>query len=166
MLSVPVRAAGARDATNVVQCYVAEVLDAGRPAPRRLAGWGKVTVPAGDERTVVLELDGRAVERWDEVTGTWQVRPGRYVVDIAASAAVCGRRRSAGEGSCRIVCVAPGPTAASLSCCGGGHKCRSAPPVLLHTRFTRSMDDFFYLGETRWDRQHVAKRQRRNLHHP
>jgi len=83
-VTVPLSNGHERDATVVVQAYVTEQL-AG-PSPRRLAAWAKLVVPAGGSDVASLELGPEAFRSWDPASRSWQIRPGRYTVDVGRSA--------------------------------------------------------------------------------
>jgi len=85
-LSVPVTATGERDATVVVQCYVAPVAPRAQRPPKELRGWAKLVVAAGQTETAEIELGGAAFHHWDVATGRWMVEAGEYDLVVAASA--------------------------------------------------------------------------------
>jgi len=80
---LPLRATGERDATVVVQVYLAGPDGADR-APKSLAGFAKAVVAAGPEQTVTVTLPPEPFRRWGD--GGWVVDPGRWRVLVAASA--------------------------------------------------------------------------------
>ncbi|MFP5579082.1 MAG: glycoside hydrolase family 3 protein [Acidimicrobiia bacterium] len=82
VLEVPVRATGDRDATVVVQAYLAGPAGHGRP-PKVLGGFAKAVVAAGTERVVTVAVPAEAFRRWED---GWVVDRGRWMVLIAASA--------------------------------------------------------------------------------
>ncbi|HEY1119614.1 MAG TPA: glycoside hydrolase family 3 C-terminal domain-containing protein, partial [Acidimicrobiales bacterium] len=81
-LEVPVRATGDRDATVVVQAYLAGPDGHGRP-PKVLGGFAKAVVAAGTERVVTVAVPAEAFRRWED---GWVVDRGRWTVLVAASA--------------------------------------------------------------------------------
>jgi len=85
-VTVPVSATGARDATVVVQGYVAPIDPPVDREPKALKAWQKVRVPAGATTEVTLTFDERAFRRWDEAARGWVVDPGDYDLVIARSA--------------------------------------------------------------------------------
>lgn len=85
-VTVPVTATGARDATVVVQGYVAPVDPPVEREPKALRAWSKVVVPAGRTVPVELSFGAMAFRRWDADRGDWTVDPGEYDLVIAASA--------------------------------------------------------------------------------
>ncbi|WP_079144125.1 glycoside hydrolase family 3 protein [Streptomyces luteocolor] len=85
-VTVRVRNSGARTGREVVQVYLAPA-DAGatgRPA-RRLAGFAGVEAAPGESVEVTVELPRRAFETWDETTGSWAYRSGRYEIEAGRS---------------------------------------------------------------------------------
>ena len=85
VVTVPLRALGPRDATVVVQGYVAPVDSPVEREPKALRAWAKTVVAAGTTDTVTLRFDSRAFRRWDELAGDWTVDKGRYELLIGAS---------------------------------------------------------------------------------
>jgi len=75
-----------RDGREVVQAYVAAPEapdDLDRP-PRELAAFEAVDVPAGESVTVSLDLDERALGRYDATDG-WTVDAGTFTVSVGRS---------------------------------------------------------------------------------
>ena len=87
VVEVPVTNAGDRAGSDVVQVYVGAVDPVVLRPMRQLAGFAKVAVDPGQTASAVVRLDARAFARWDVATGAWLVDPGRYRIEIAASAA-------------------------------------------------------------------------------
>jgi beta-glucosidase len=85
-VTIPVTATGERDATVVVQGYVAPVAPAAVRPPKELKAWAKHVVAPGSTSQITLEFGPDAFHRWDTATGTWIVEPGEYDLVIAASA--------------------------------------------------------------------------------
>ena len=86
-VSVPVTATSSRDATVVVQGYVAPVAPSAQRPPKELKAWTKAVVAAGTTVPVTLEFGPDAFHHWDTATGSWLVEPGDYDIVIASSAA-------------------------------------------------------------------------------
>lgn len=80
---MPVRATGDRDATVVVQAYLAGPEGFDR-VPKSLAGFAKAIVPAGEEGTVTVTIPAEPFRRWG--SDGWVVDAGRWKVQLAASA--------------------------------------------------------------------------------
>jgi beta-glucosidase len=85
-VTMPVAATGDRDATVVVQGYVAPVAPSALRPPKELRAWAKLTVPAGTEVETVIEFGPDAFHHWDTATSAWRIEPGEYDLVIAASA--------------------------------------------------------------------------------
>ena len=85
-VDVVVEATGDRDATAVVQGYVAPVDPPVERAPKTLGTWSRVVVPAGDSTTTTLRFGATALRRWDDVDGRWVIDPGPVDLIVAASA--------------------------------------------------------------------------------
>jgi beta-glucosidase len=78
---------GGRAGRHVVQVYVATTAGPVRRPVRELRAFTKVSLAAGESRTVFLALDRRAFAYWDVREGGWIVAPGEYAVQIGRSAA-------------------------------------------------------------------------------
>jgi beta-glucosidase len=91
-VTVPVAATGDRDATVVVQGYVAPVAPSAVRPPKELKVWSKQVVAAGSNAEVALDFGPDAFHRWDTATNGWIVEPGEYDLVIAASATDIHRR--------------------------------------------------------------------------
>jgi beta-glucosidase len=85
-VSLPIRATGDRDATVVVQGYVAPVAPSATRPPKELKTWTKLVVPAGSAVEATLQFTPDAFHHWDTATGGWMIEPGEYDLVIAASA--------------------------------------------------------------------------------
>ncbi|BAN03947.1 beta-glucosidase [Ilumatobacter coccineus YM16-304] len=75
-----------RDATSVVQCYVAPIAPSVERPVRELKAWAKESLPAQARRDVSIELGSSAFRHWDEESGAWKVEPGEYDIVVATSA--------------------------------------------------------------------------------
>jgi beta-glucosidase len=76
---------GRRDGDEIVQIYV-EPGQSRLPRPlRELKGFGRVSLKAGESRTLRIILDERAFSYYDPAKQAWITEPGRYVVHAAAS---------------------------------------------------------------------------------
>lgn len=76
---------GDRTATDVPQLYVSPVAG-GWEAPKRLAGWHKVTLAPGQSASAELHVDARLLAMFDAGGNAWHIAPGEYRVRVAASA--------------------------------------------------------------------------------
>ena len=85
-VTVPITAAGDRDATVVVQGYVAPFEPSALRPPKELKAWTKLVVPAGSTSDVDVEFGPDAFHHWDTATADWMIEPGEYDLVIASSA--------------------------------------------------------------------------------
>jgi len=85
-VTVPVTAVGERDATVVVQGYVAAVSPPVPREPKALRTWRKLVVAAGTTEQVELTFTDTAFRRWEPSSRMWVVDPGDYRLLIGASA--------------------------------------------------------------------------------
>ncbi|WP_299520743.1 glycoside hydrolase family 3 C-terminal domain-containing protein [uncultured Serinicoccus sp.] len=78
---------GARDGAEVVQAYL-QIPSENQP-PKRLVGFAKVTVAPGSSEQVEIIIDPAATHKpfsvWDYATGTFQIRPGDYLLHVGNS---------------------------------------------------------------------------------
>ncbi|MGZ4178946.1 MAG: beta-glucosidase [Solirubrobacteraceae bacterium] len=130
---------GARAGAEVPQLYVDDPPAAGEP-PRQLKGFTKVPLNPGESRRVTLSLDSRSFAHWDTASGTWQVTPGCYGVDVGRSSrdlpltatlAVGGASCPGAAASVPIVTVLPSRGAAA---------CLSRRSILIHLFGVRARD--------------------------
>ena len=84
--SFEVRNAGSRAGAAVPQIYVGSEAG-GWEAPRRLAGWSKVSLAPGASSTVSITVDPRLLATFDETSKSWHVAPGDYQVWLGDSSA-------------------------------------------------------------------------------
>jgi beta-glucosidase len=69
----------------VAQVYVSRATSEG-PLPRRLAGWKRIALRAGQARQVSIELDPHALRSWSTARGAWEMPAGDYRIEVGASA--------------------------------------------------------------------------------
>lgn len=93
-LSVEVANRGPMDGDEVVQCYVRDVESDIVVPLKQLRGFARVTIPAGQSRTVTLSLPVGDWAYWDEKTSGFVVAPGEYEVMVGASSADIRLRRT------------------------------------------------------------------------
>jgi len=88
-VSFRIRNTGHSTGTEIPQLYLELPGEAGEPAPR-LAGFDRITLRAGQARTVRLALDPQSTERplsyWNTTTHDWSIPRGTYSVLIGKSA--------------------------------------------------------------------------------
>ncbi|MDI6402306.1 glycoside hydrolase family 3 C-terminal domain-containing protein [Balneolaceae bacterium ANBcel3] len=78
-LTIPVKNAGDRDGTEIVQVYTRKVGDVDGPR-RTLKGYQRLEVPKGETREAVIELPPESFEFYDWEQQKMTVTPGEYVV--------------------------------------------------------------------------------------
>jgi beta-glucosidase len=72
-----VKNAGSRAGAEVAQVYAALPADAGEP-PKRLVGWSKVKLQAGESKEVTISIDSAYLSVFDEASDSWKMVPGSY----------------------------------------------------------------------------------------
>lgn len=77
---------GGRIGTAVPQIYVGPKAG-GWEAPRRLAGWSKVTLAPGVTAALSLTVDPRLLSVFEETSASWRTAPGSYEVRLGNSSA-------------------------------------------------------------------------------
>jgi beta-glucosidase len=75
---------GERAGTEIAQVYVSLPESAGEHY-QRLAGWQRVDLQPGEEKTVALTLDARVLAIFDGHKGDWKELPGTYRVVVGPS---------------------------------------------------------------------------------
>ena len=84
-VSVDVTNVGRMAGKEVVQLYVAAPQD-GMPRPvHELRGFDKVSLRAGETKTVTFELDSRAFAYWNKDIHDWYVASGDYGIEVGSS---------------------------------------------------------------------------------
>ena len=86
-ISVDVTNTGGRDGDEVVQLYVRDVEASVKTPNRKLAAFQRVTVPAGQTRTVSLPLAVDSLGFWSEEQHKFVVEPGAFDIMVGASSA-------------------------------------------------------------------------------
>ncbi|MEO1056707.1 MAG: glycoside hydrolase family 3 C-terminal domain-containing protein, partial [Actinomycetota bacterium] len=85
IVTVPI-AAGDREATAVIQGYVAPIDPVAVRPPKELRAFAKRVLPAGASAEVDLVFGTDAFSRWDPPTHGWVIDSGEYELVIASSA--------------------------------------------------------------------------------
>jgi len=83
-VSFTVKNAGARAGAEVAEVYVSLPAAAGEP-PKRLAGWSKVQLKAGESKEVSLTINPRALSIFEESSNGWKQLPGHYTFMVGGS---------------------------------------------------------------------------------
>jgi beta-glucosidase len=78
-ITIPVKNAGRRDGTEIVQVYVRKVDDVDGPL-KTLRGYQRVEIPAGQSRQAMIDLPSSTFEFFDHAQRKMAVTPGEYVV--------------------------------------------------------------------------------------
>jgi len=82
-VSFTVRNAGKRDGAEIAEVYAALPASAGEP-PKRLVGWSKVWLKAGESKEVSVSVDTKYLSIYDEAGG-WKLVPGGYTFMVGGS---------------------------------------------------------------------------------
>jgi beta-glucosidase len=77
--AVTVTNTGERSGGDAVQLYVSPPPGAHWEAPKRLAGFAKVTLWPGHSTRVSIPVDPRLLAVWDTTTPGWSRAPGEYI---------------------------------------------------------------------------------------
>ncbi|HVS78493.1 MAG TPA: glycoside hydrolase family 3 C-terminal domain-containing protein [Steroidobacteraceae bacterium] len=86
VVSFEVSNVGSRAGAAVPQVYVGPQAG-GWEAPRRLAGWSKVSLAPGASAKLSITVDPRLLSRFDEAGESWRTAPGTYAVWLGESSA-------------------------------------------------------------------------------
>jgi beta-glucosidase len=76
--------AGARAGAEIAEVYASLPASAQEP-PKRLVGWSKVKLDAGEKRTVTVEIDPKFLSIFDEQKDGWVLLPGEYTIMVGGS---------------------------------------------------------------------------------
>ena len=85
-VTVKVKNSGKREGTEIVQVYIRNTADKEGPL-KTLKGFERVTLKAGECKTVAIDLPRQRFEGWDTATNTMRVVPGTYEVMVGTSSA-------------------------------------------------------------------------------
>jgi beta-glucosidase len=86
-VSFTVRNMGKRAGTEIAQVYSSLPDSAGEP-PKRLIGWARVELAAGESKLVTIPVDRDHLTIYDETTDAWKLVPGSYTVMAGGSSQV------------------------------------------------------------------------------
>jgi beta-glucosidase len=75
---------GTRDGAEIAQVYASLPASAGEP-PKRLVGWTKVKLAAGESKQVSVQVDRKLLSIFDEQKDDWKLIPGQYVLLVGGS---------------------------------------------------------------------------------
>jgi beta-glucosidase len=85
-VSFAVKNTGKRAGSEIAQVYATLPEAAGEPF-KRLVGWQRVDLAAGESKTVTVALDARVMSIFDEQKNGWSLLPGAYKVVVGPSSA-------------------------------------------------------------------------------
>jgi beta-glucosidase len=85
VVTVPIDNVSDRDATVVVQCYVAPIDSPVERPVRELKAWTKLTVTPNQPVQPTVSMGADAFHHWDVSSSGWKVAPGNYDLVLAAS---------------------------------------------------------------------------------
>ncbi len=83
-VSFTVRNTGKRAGTEIAQVYSSLPDSAGEP-PKRLIGWARVELAAGESKLVTIPVDRDHLTIYDETTDAWKLVPGSYTIMAGGS---------------------------------------------------------------------------------
>jgi len=75
---------GLRAGAEIAEVYAALPASAQEP-PKRLVGWSKVQLAAGEKKTVTVEVDRKFLSIFDVQKDDWSLLPGSYTVRVGGS---------------------------------------------------------------------------------
>jgi beta-glucosidase len=79
-----VKNSGTRDGAEVTQVYASLPASAGEP-PKRLVGFSKINLAAGESKAVSVEVPAQYLSIFDEKKNGWQLVPGDYTIMVGGS---------------------------------------------------------------------------------
>ncbi len=85
VVSVPVANRGTRAGDEVVQLYVHQRSGRASRPVRELKGFERISLRAGEQRTVRFELDERSLQYWSSAAKGWVIDPGTFDLYVGAS---------------------------------------------------------------------------------
>jgi beta-glucosidase len=83
-VSFTVKNTGSRAGAEIAEVYVALPASAGEP-PKRLVGWSKVRLDAGESKRVNVAVDPKYLSIFDEAVNGWKLAPGDYAFMVGGS---------------------------------------------------------------------------------
>ena len=79
-----VKNTGQRAGEEIAQVY-ASLPDAAGEPPKRLVGWAKLPLAAGDSKEATVHINRKMLEVFDEATNSWKLIPGTYTLSAGSS---------------------------------------------------------------------------------
>src|SRR6202140_1561059 len=83
-VSFTVTNTGNRAGAEIAEVYASLPAAAGEP-PKRLVGWSKLTLKAGESKEVAVEVDPKYLSIFNVEQNSWQLLPGEYGVMVGGS---------------------------------------------------------------------------------
>ncbi|HET6208483.1 MAG TPA: glycoside hydrolase family 3 C-terminal domain-containing protein [Terracidiphilus sp.] len=83
-VSFTVKNTGKRTGTEIAQVYASLPAAAGEP-PKRLVGWTRIDLAAGESKQVSVAVSRDRLTVYDEASDAWKLAPGRYVIRAGGS---------------------------------------------------------------------------------
>jgi beta-glucosidase len=75
---------GGRAGEEIAEVYASLPTSAAEP-PKRLVGWAKVELEAGEKKSVTIEIDPKYLSIFDEASDGWLLLPGEYTILVGGS---------------------------------------------------------------------------------
>jgi beta-glucosidase len=83
-VSFTVQNTGNRDGEEIAEVYASLPPNTGEP-PKRLVGWNKVALKAGESKEITVEVDRKFLSIFNVDRNAWQLVPGEYAVRVGGS---------------------------------------------------------------------------------
>jgi beta-glucosidase len=83
-VSFTVKNTGKRGGTEIAQVY-ASLPDAAGEPPKRLVGWARIELAAGESKVVNLSVERDRLNVFDEAADAWKFVPGSYTIMAGGS---------------------------------------------------------------------------------
>jgi beta-glucosidase len=84
-VSVDIKNSGKVDGTEIAQLYISDVQSSVDRPEKELKGFSRVTLKAGETKTVTMKLKERDFAFWDTPKNGWNIEPGEFKVLVGAS---------------------------------------------------------------------------------
>ncbi|HXJ05511.1 MAG TPA: glycoside hydrolase family 3 C-terminal domain-containing protein [Candidatus Acidoferrum sp.] len=85
-VSFKVKNTGSREGAEIAEVYAGLPASAGEP-PKRLVGWSKVWLKAGESKEVSVSVGEKYLSIYDEASDGWKLVPGSYAFMVGGSSA-------------------------------------------------------------------------------
>ena len=83
-VSFTVKNTGKVDGAEIAEVYASLPASAGEP-PKRLVGWNKLWLKAGESKVVSVSIDAKYLSIYDEAASGWKLMPGSYTFMVGGS---------------------------------------------------------------------------------